>query len=303
MRLVTTTDDFAAYFSDKSVAAPLAAVKETGFRHIDLSMYCTIYKDSPWVSTDDRWKKEIEECAKIAEELDFDFCQAHSPGPGNCSDEAVNAIRNSIKACAMLGIPHTVVHAVVKQGATPEEFFKENLRFYKQFEDELEKYNVDLLIENSSSIWNPYYYLLSGEDMRRFIDTAKIHRMHICWDTGHGNAQGQNQYDDIVAMGSELRALHVQDNLGNADSHLMPLAGTTNFDRLLKGLIDIGYNGDFTFEAVNSIRKAVSWPHNRRDVREDDILADPPLYIKQKQQAVLFEIGKWMLESYDIKAE
>ncbi|MBQ9770060.1 MAG: hypothetical protein IJW27_07635 [Clostridia bacterium] len=57
MRLVNTTGDLAAYFKDKSVAAPLAAMKETGFRHIDLSMYNIIYENSPWISTGDKWKR------------------------------------------------------------------------------------------------------------------------------------------------------------------------------------------------------------------------------------------------------
>jgi hypothetical protein len=83
----------------------------------------------------------------------------------------------------------------------------------------------------------------------------------------------------------------------------MPLTGTTNFDMVLRGLIDIGYNGDFTFEAVNSVRRANSWPHYRKDVSPDDRLVNPPLFIKQKQQAVMYDIGKWMLESYGIKPE
>ncbi len=303
MKLVNTTDDFVAYFSDKSVAAPLAAMSKTGFRHIDLSMYSIIYEGSPWTSTGDKWKKEIEDCRQIADELGFDFCQAHSPDPKDGSEASINAVRNSIEACGMLGIPHTVVHALAPRDKTPEEFFRLNVDFYKQFEKDLERYNVNLLIENSSALWNPFYYLRTGEDMRRFVECAGISRMHICWDIGHGNAEGRNQYDDIVAMGEELHALHVQDNFGNSDAHLMPLMGTTNFDMVLRGLIDIGYKGDFTFEAVNSIRRANSWPHYRKDTAPEDKLSDPPLFIKQKQQAVMYEIGRWMLESYNIEVE
>ena len=303
MRLVNTTGDLAAYFKDKSVAAPLAAMKETGFRHIDLSMYNIIYENSPWISTGDKWKKEIEDCVKIADKLGFDFCQAHSPDPKDGSEAAVNAIRNSIEACGMLGIPHTVVHALAPHGTTPDEFFELNVNFYKQFEEDLEKHKVDILIENSSALWHPFYFLRTGEDMRRFVENAGISRMHICWDIGHGNAEGRNQYDDIVAMGDELHALHVQDNLGTSDAHIMPLTGNTNFDMVMKGLCDIGYKGDFTFEATNSVRRANVWPHCRKDTTPEDKLTDPPLFIKQKQQTVMYEIGRWMLESYNIKAE
>lgn len=139
--------------------------------------------------------------------------------------------------------------------------------------------------------------------MREFVEAADMSRLHICWDIGHANVQGQNQYDDILAMGDELRALHVQDNDGSSDAHRMPLSGMTNFDRVIRGLLKIGYTGDFTLEAGCTLRRAGSWPHYRRDIGDGDILANPPLNIQQKQQAVLYEIGKWMLESYGIAVE
>ena len=73
VRLVSTTADFADYFKDKSVSAPLAAFSGTGFKHIDLSMYDAIYDGSPWTEEGDGWKKEIDECARIAAKHGFDF--------------------------------------------------------------------------------------------------------------------------------------------------------------------------------------------------------------------------------------
>ncbi len=302
MKLVTTTNDLSSFFSDKSISAPIAAMKETGFRHLDLSMYNINYEGSPW-RTQDGWKKEVEDCRKIADELGFDFCQAHAPDPGNADENAVIAIRNSIKACGMLGIPHTVIHGVVKNNTTPEEFFENNVSFYKQFEADLEEAGVDLLIENSASAWNPFYYLRTGAEMRAFVERAGMKRLHICWDVGHGNVEGRNQYDDVVAMGDELRALHIHDNFGDADSHIQPLSGIVNYDLLLKGLIDSGYSGDFTFEACETLRHHNCWPHSRRFVSEDDLLKDPPLHIVQKQISILYDLGAWMLESYGISVE
>ena len=308
MKLVSTTGDLAPYYEDRSVAAPVAGMRETGFRHLDLSMYDVIYEGSPWIAPGDGWKKEIEDAARIAADEGLDFRQAHSPDgehfrPGEARDALIRATKRSIEACAMLGIPHTVVHACEVRGGTPTDFLRENIAFYRIFEEEAEKFGVDLLIENSAVAWNPEYYLRTGKEMREFIQTADIPRLHICWDVGHGNVQGRNQYDDILAMGSELRALHVQDNYGNEDSHVMPLVGTTNFDNVLRGLIDSGYRGDFTFEGGNTLRRSGVWPNYRRDVKEGDRLANPPLYLQQKQIAVMYEIGRWMLESYGIPVE
>lgn len=308
MKLVTTTADLAGYYEDRSVAAPVAGMKATGFSHIDLSVYQVIYPGSPWIADGDRWKEEIDDCRRIAERDGLDFCQAHSPEGERFEDaekkEAmIRATRRSLEACSMLGIPHTVFHAQPVKNGTREDFAKKNIEFLKLFADDTEKYGVDILIENSASAWNPEYYLMYGQEMAEFVERAGIPRLYINWDIGHGNVQGVNQYTEITAMGDRLHALHVQDNYGDRDSHMMPMAGTVNFDQVMKGLIDIGYRGDFTFEGNSTIRRSGTWPDYRRDILDSDKLKNVPLYIQQKQISVMYEIGKWMLESYGIEAE
>ena len=308
MRLVNTTGNLKKYMHSRSVAAPVAEMRKTGFRHLDLSMYGIVYEASPWILPGDGWKKEIGDAAEAAAKNGLDFCQAHSPdgehfAPGEKRDALILATRRSIEACAMLSIPHTVLHAQAYPNATPTEFLEKNVEFLKLFEEDAEKFGVDLLIENSATAWNPEYYLRTGREMREFVERAGMKRLHICWDVGHGNVQGRNQYDDILAMGSELHALHVQDNYGDADSHLMPMIGTTNFDRVLTGLIDSGYRGDFTFEGDSTLRSSGQWPHYRRDVSPGDRLGVPPLEVQIRLDAAMYEIGKWMLESYGLPVE
>ena len=170
----------------------------------------------------------------------------------------------------MLGIPHTVIHAA---GCGPDkaEFDRKNIEFYRLFEEDAEKHNVDLLTENSAEAWNPEYFLRTGKEIREFVENAGIPRLHINWDTGHGNVQGVNQYDDIMAMGKELRALHIQDNDGKVDAHLMPLMGTVNFDDVIRGLIDAGFSGNFTFEGSNALRCAGTWPWYRKNYHNKDV--------------------------------
>lgn len=307
MKLVTTTCDLAGCFTDKSIFSPLAAMSETGFKHLDMSFYSVIYKGSPWISLGDGWKREVEESCEIAKKFGFDFCQAHSPDgehfkEGEARDALILATKRSIEACAMLGIPHTVVHAA-GCGPTKAEFDRKNIAFYRLFESDAEKYNVDLLTENSAEAWNPEYFLRTGTEIREFVESAGIPRLHINWDTGHGNVQGCSQYDDIIAMGSELRALHIQDNDGKADAHLMPLMGTVNFDDVIRGLIDAGFTGDFTFEGSNALRRAGTWPWYRKNAKPEDRLSSPPLALCQKQIALMHDVGVWMLESYGIKVE
>ena len=307
MRLVTTTGDLTPYFEDRSIASPLEAIRKTGFKYIDMSFYGVIYKGSSWIAAGDSWKKEVEDSLKAAEKHDLTFCQAHSPDGEHFVDNEerealILATKRTFEACAMLGIPHTVIHAA---GCGPNEadFKKQNIAFYRLFEEDAEKYCVDMLTENSAEAWNPEYFLRTGKEMREFVEEAGIPRLHLIWDTGHANVQGCSQYTDILDMGQELHALHVQDNDGKTDAHLMPMCGTTNFDDVIRGLIDAGYKGDFTFEGSNTLRRASSWPWFRRNVKPEDRLSSPPLELQQKQIALMHQIGIWMLESYGIQVQ
>lgn len=308
MKLATTSCDFQPYIADKSVAAPVRAMEMTPFTHIDLSFYNVIYKDSPWIKKGDAWKKEIYDCMDIANELHIDFVQAHSPDGehfvyGEKREALLNATRNTIEACSMLRIPHTVVHAAQKQGFTTMDFLRENIAFYKLLEEDAEKFGVDILTENSAEENNPGYYIRTGKEARQFVEEARMPRLHVCWDTGHANMRGNDPYEDILALGDTLRALHVQDNCGKYDSHVMPMGGTTNYDRLIRGLIDAGYKGYFTFEGSCTIRHANNWPHFRNGISPEDRLHTVPLNIQQKQIDVMYDIGKWMLEEYGIFEE
>ena len=315
MRLVTSSADFAPYCKDKSVAAPLRYIKDTGFCHIDLSMYSVIYEGSPWIASGDEWKRQIEDCARIAAELGYDFCQAHSPSGSffkgkQARENSIMATRRSIEACAMLGIPHTVVHAeqlgisMIAKTFGKKKFFEKNKELFCLLADDMERYGVDVLVENSSDLWNPTYYLNSGREIREFVEYCGIPRLHVCWDTGHGNCQrASDQYKHITAVGKELKAFHLNDNFGNGDSHIMPMAGTVNWDQVLRGMRDIDYKGDFTFEGHNTLRTSSVWPNYRNAIKDEDILKDPPVYLQQKQISVMYEIGKWMLTTYGFSVE
>ena len=307
MKLATTTADFAAYYPDKSIAAPLYGLQGTGFTRADVSFYSVIYPGSPWIAPGDAWKKEVEDTLAAARELGLSLVQAHSPDGehfrlGTDMDALNTATLRSIEACAMLSIPHTVVHAAQLPGAAPAEFVRANADFYARFESAAEKFGVDLLAENSAEQNCPGYYLRTGREMREFIGAARLPRLHLCWDIGHANMRGNDQYRDILDMGDELRAIHAQDNYGDVDSHVMPMSGTACWDDVLRGLRDIGYQGYFTFEGGNTLRRSGCWPHFRRSA-ENGLLADPPVFLQQKQIAVMHDIGRWMLESYGLYEE
>ena len=76
-----------------------------------------------------------------------------------------------------------------------------------------------------------------------------------CWDTGHAHLAGQDQPASLRELGERLHALHIADNHGATDEHMPPFFGGIDWPPILVALREIGYDGDFTFEAHNLVRR------------------------------------------------
>ncbi len=133
-----------------------------------------------------------------------------------------------------------------------------------------------------------------GKD-KEFLEYVNHPLLKIVWDTGHGNLKDTPQYDALTHLGKYVYALHVQNNRGHKDDHTAPFLGTLDIDSLMKGLIEIGYNGYFTFEASNIFAPIRS----KGTLNKDNPLSKAPLSLKIKMESMLYEIGKHILTSYN----
>ena len=307
MKLASTTGDFRGYA--KTTADAVRFYEGTGFRHLDYSFYNVIHEGSPFLG--DRWLDEVEEAGREAERLGFDFIQAHSPNynpfdPKADHEAGMLATIRSIEACGRLGIPNIVVHPGMTTELTYPDgrdgYFSRNRDFYRSLFPAMEKWNVNVLIENSAEAnMGTRYFFMTGQEMRDFADYVDHPLLHCTWDIGHANMRGTDQREDILAMGGHLRGLHIQDNFGACDEHIAPFMGTTDMDAVMQGLLEVGYKGYFTFETDNMLLSYGRWPHKRREAPSvtERRLAAPPLDLRRKAAAFLYEIGRSILSAYD----
>ncbi|MBR4766399.1 MAG: hypothetical protein IK085_06530, partial [Clostridia bacterium] len=67
---------------------------------------------------------------------------------------------------------------------------------------------------------------------------------------------GSNAAAMIREMGAyRVTCLHIHDNNGISDDHTLPYTRSIKWDETLKALGEIGYKGDFTYEADNFLKK------------------------------------------------
>ena len=178
MKIATTIEDFGRYIQDDS--EKIRAYEGTGFCHFDYS-FTWIRGNKPNVG--DEWFEIVKSAGREAEKLGFDFVQAHAPDydffhstPEN-HEACIKILGNVFESCNYLGIKTLVVHTA----ATPdlrypddrEEYFVKNKKFYEELIPFAEKYNVNILAENSAE-QNAVgkYFFLTAQETRDFAEYA-----------------------------------------------------------------------------------------------------------------------------------
>ena len=299
MKIATTIGEVYSY--TKSPADAIREYEGTGFKYLDYSFYNVLKDGDPFMK--DGWEKIILDAKRAAEELGFTFVQAHAPAGkliGPESEPCLRATIRSIEACGMLGIKNMVIHsAFARNYKYPDDriaYFEANEPFFRALIPAMEKHGVNILFENTTKkhCGDSFFFPISAEDLNAVVDFMNHPNFAVCWDVGHANMDGTDQYTEIMKMGKNLKAIHVHDNFGDVDRHLAPFTGTMDYDALIRGLIDSGYDGYFTLESDGFFK------FDRGITDSAARLAHPTLEIKKASLTLLYLTAKTILSAYGI---
>ena len=294
MKLATQTGDFTAY--TRSQTECLRYIREAGFRYADYS-FGHDYSTRTGVYVQDH-ESYFDEIKRAADEIGITLVQAHAPRGTPLKDPDGRFLADTIRcvdACGAWGIPNLVVHSGYTSGLSKEETFEANKHFFLPILEHAEKYGTNILVENFDRMCiDGMYWIDNATDLLALIELVDHPLFHAVWDAGHANMQEMSQDAELRLLGGHVRALHIQDNCGDRDAHLLPFLGTMNLDAVMHGLLDIGYNGYFTFE-VGGIFRA---PAERRPYPADERLTKAPLSLKRAAERYLYELGRCVLEAY-----
>lgn len=273
----------------------IETVSKCGFKAVDYDLTGNNVRNP--IETGKRMKEILAEFSVAAP-------QAHS---------GVGDFDKCFDFCKEAGIPAIVVHPVPSPSNDRKEFFEINLRHYREIVKLCDKTGVGLLVENIGNPMDPYF-LKSGSDLRELVDLIDHPLCTACWDIGHANhfsAKEYPQYDSIMALGDKLTAIHLHDNCGNfvdpdrhirVDMHMTPFmswVGSVNFDAVLQGLIDVGYNGTFNLELSSGQSRHFVEAFERNGAVQNR-LNYIPVELWIKIYSTVYEIGRYMLETYGV---
>ena len=266
----------ARWYDKENPLESLTYIKECGFDAIDFNID-TYMKTSKLVSDGifptvfDGDPKEFfayfAPLKEASEKTGVSVSQMHAPFPVYFEGEdAVNAhIMMALDKCfalsEYLGCPAVVVHPT--RAETKEEEWELNLRIYRSLIPVIKKYKgVKICLEN-------IFCRRAGRIVEgRFSDAADSCRMidllneeaggdyfGFCFDVGHANLTHRNVKEFIKTMGPRLTILHIHDNNGMEDQHLLPYSCLSNAEETVcdwqgfaEGLREIGFSGVLAFE-------------------------------------------------------
>jgi sugar phosphate isomerase/epimerase len=144
-----------------------------------------------------------------------------------------------------VGVLHIGGYGLKKLGWSAERVFARRVKVLSEIAMVAEGGSMLVCFENMEA---PY-----GEatvaGMLRMISAVGRDDVGICLDTGHANTAGLSVPEFILQAGDKLKALHINDNMGHTDDHILPYGkGTTDWRGVVPALRTIGYDGSFNFE-------------------------------------------------------
>lgn len=129
--------------------------------------------------------------------------------------------------------------------------YDEQLESSKQLLDALrpvaEECGVRLALENSPGILEPVdWWPPNGDLLAELLDCYPTELIGFCFDSGHANVRGEMQL--LEQHASRLIAVHLHDNQGVSDEHLIPGQGTVDWPWVISVLKQSGYGGPLNLE-------------------------------------------------------
>ncbi len=264
-------------YPERSAMQALALIREAGFTRIDFNidtflLNTDVYagKINSFFEQDIKQLKSYFGSLKEAmQTYKIEASQMHAPYPVKIlGREKQNqfmleqVIPKSLAIASYLGIEWVVVHPIKLQyslGIQRER--EENMVFFQSLIPLLNQYKVKICLENLyEGVGNRITegVCADPQDAADYIDRlnaiAGKELFGLCLDSGHLQLTHRDPYAYLQKLGKRIKLLHLHENDGIADQHQMPYsfgyckAGGQNWERLLWGLKEIGFDGTLSFE-------------------------------------------------------
>ncbi len=167
----------------------------------------------------------------------------------------VDTMRRWIDFFSALGTRAAVLHvggfALRDQGWSEERILDRRAQAVTCMAEYAQGGPITVCLENLSF---PGSGMATLAEIGEILSAVNRSNVAVCLDTGHANLAGVDCPQFIRDAAARLAALHINDNDGKSDGHLLPYGcGTIPWDRVLHALRAVHYQGPLNFEVPGEI--------------------------------------------------
>ena len=189
--------------------------------------------------------------ASYAKDYDVSFPQGHLWLGADIAavkqDEMIDTLKRWLDLYYAVGVTECVLHCggdeMDSLGISAPKIQEARVKALRILCEHIKGTDAFICMENLAR------FTTNAAELKSLINAVGSDRLAVCLDTGHLNMCGFSQAEFIEQCGGLLKAVHIADNEGKSDQHLMPYGkGTIAWDDVITALAKSSYNGVLNFE-------------------------------------------------------
>lgn len=220
--------------NDNEEVSPLqtiAAIKQAGFSNVFLQWY-----NKDWACSQQQQFDYAKEQGLNVTFIHLGYSQInHIWLDDEIGGSLVAQYKNDFAVCQSLGVNLVIMHLTKTPTAPePSELGIQRLR---TLADYAAKKGITIAFENTRHLQHFTYVL----------ESVKSDNVGVCFDVGHSHVCFKQGFD-FDLYHNRILVVHLHDNDGLSDQHLLPFDGTVDWSSTINGLKRANYQGDVVLE-------------------------------------------------------
>jgi sugar phosphate isomerase/epimerase len=172
----------------------------------------------------------------------------------NVRATGVNEVKKNIEVLAFLNGKIAVVHPGGHLfNSNDHDERKKRVERARLSLNEITKYAEEKGVKVAVENLLPHLVCGYSHEVLDLVNGFNTATVGICFDSSHANL-AENPAEVLRKLSPRLITLHMSDNFGKFDDHLIPGKGKINFPELARILKEVSYQGVFTMEVLGDLK-------------------------------------------------